>query len=136
MKDTSVNNNDDGQALRQPTLRVTPMPSDTNAAGNIFGGWLMSQVDIAGSVVALQRAKGRVVTISVNAFQFYKPVLVGDIVSFYGDIDRVGNTSITVNIEVYASRHSPTDLSNKVADATLTYVAIDENRNKRTLPPE
>ena len=120
----------------QPVLRVIPMPGDTNAAGNIFGGWLMSQADLAGSVVAMQRARGTVVTVAVNAFQFYKPVRVGDIVTLYGTVTRVGNTSITVEIVVFASHVSQTDLSNKVADATITYVSIDENRNKRPVPPE
>ncbi|KAF0191863.1 MAG: acyl-CoA thioesterase YciA [Gammaproteobacteria bacterium] len=122
--------------IPQPVLRVIPMPSDTNAAGNIFGGWLMSQADLAGSVVAMQRASGRVVTVAVNTFQFYKPVLVGDIVTIYGSVTHVGTTSVTVEITIFASHVSPTDRSNKVADATLTYVAIDENFNKRTIPPE
>lgn len=120
----------------QPTLRVMPMPSDTNAAGNIFGGWLMSQVDIAGSIVAIQRARGRVVTVAVNGFQFYKPVHVGDIVSIYATVARTGTTSVTVDISVYTTHVSESGISNKVADASLTYVAIDEARNKRALPPE
>lgn len=122
--------------IPQPVLRVIPMPSDTNAAGNIFGGWLMSQADLAGSVVAMQRAGGRVVTVAVNSFQFYKPVLVGDIVTVYGSVTHVGTTSIAVEIRIFASHVSPTDRTNKVAEATLTYVAIDENRNKRAVPAE
>jgi acyl-CoA thioesterase YciA len=128
---------DGGNSLPgQPTLRVMPMPSDTNAAGNIFGGWLMSQVDIAGSIIAIQRARGRVVTVAVNEFQFYKPVHVGDIVSIYADITHVGITSITVKVIVYTTHVSETGISNKVADATLTYVAIDERLNKRPVPPD
>ena len=127
---------DENSLPGQPTLRVMPMPSDTNAAGNIFGGWLMSQVDIAGSIVAIQRARGRVVTVAVNEFQFYKPVHVGDIVSIYADITHVGTTSITVKVIVYTTHVSETGISNKVADATLTYVAIDECLNKRPVPPD
>ena len=127
---------DENSLPGQPTLRVMPMPSDTNAAGNIFGGWLMSQVDIAGSIVAIQRARGRVVTVAVNEFQFYKPVHVGDIVSIYADITHVGTTSITVKVIVHTTHVSETGISNKVADATLTYVAIDECLNKRPVPPD
>ena len=127
---------DENSLPGQPTLRVMPMPSDTNAAGNIFGGWLMSQVDIAGSIVAIQRARGRVVTVAVNEFQFYKPVHVGDIVSIYADITHVGTTSITVKVIVYTTHVSETGISNKAADATLTYVAIDECLNKRPVPPD
>lgn len=122
--------------IPQPVLRVIPMPSDTNAAGSIFGGWLMSQADLAGSVVAMQRARGQVVTVAVNTFQFYKPVLVGDIVTFEGAVTRVGTTSITVDITVFASHVSPTDRSRKVAEATITYVAVDAQHQKRTVPAE
>ena len=125
---------------RHPTLRVVPMPADTNAAGNIFGGWLMSQTDIAGSIEAIRRARGAVTTVAVNAFRFHKPVYVGDVVSLYAELVRVGNTSITVEVQVYAERsvyHSGgTEAVEKVADATLTYVAIDANYHKRPVPPE
>lgn len=120
---------------RQPTLRLVAMPTDTNAHGDIFGGWLMSQVDIAGSIVAYRRAGGRVVTVAVNAFQFLRPVYVGDLVSGYAEVVRVGRTSITVAVEVYVDRDRGTARREKVAEATLTYVAIDENRLPRPLPP-
>jgi len=110
------------------------MPSDTNAAGDIFGGWLMGQVDIAGSIVAIQRAQGRVVTVAVNRFQFYQPVFVGDLVSCYAEVIDTGHTSISVAVDVYASRQRQLQRSVKVASAQLTYVAVDENREKRTLP--
>ena len=122
----------------QPTLRLVPMPADTNAAGDIFGGWIMAQVDIAGSIVAGRRAKGRIVTVAVNSFYFKKPVFVSDVVSFYAKIIKTGATSITVDVKVSAERgwRSP-DPGERVlvTDATLTYVAIDENRRKRSLPP-
>ena len=125
---------------RHTTLRVVPMPADTNAAGNIFGGWLMSQVDIAGSVVAIRRAQGPVTTVAVNAFRFHKPVYVGDVVSLYAEVVRVGTTSITVEVVVYVERGlrgamiaGPVET---VAEATLTYVAIDAQYRKRAVPPE
>src|SRR6267143_4421005 len=87
---------------KQPALRVVPMPSDANYTGDIFGGWIMSQVDVAGSIPALRLARGRIATVAVNSFTFKQPVLIGDLVSFYADIVRVGRTSITVDVEVYA----------------------------------
>ena len=120
----------------EPVLRVVPMPGDANQHGDIFGGWIMAQVDIAGGVTAARRARGRVATIAVNAFQFKQAVLIGDLPSFYADIVRVGTTSITVNVEVYAQRR-PTDLQVvKVTEATLTYVATGEDRRPRAVPPE
>ena len=118
-------------ADKHPTIRVLPMPADTNAAGDIFGGWLMSQVDIAGSIVAHRRAKGRTVTIAVNEFRFLKPVFVGDLVSLYAEIIHVGNTSIRVMIEAYAERQRGTEECHRVAEAEITYVAIDENGKPR-----
>ncbi len=91
-------------AGKDPTLRVVPMPADANPTGDIFGGWIMSQVDIAGSIPAMRLARGRVATVAVNSFVFKKPVFVGDLVSFYAEVVRVGRTSITVNVEVYAQR--------------------------------
>src|SRR5687768_2269809 len=87
-----------------PTLRLVPMPKDTNAAGDIFGGWIMSWVDVAGAIAASRRANGRIATVAVNAFQFKKPVYVSDIVSFYARVERVGATSITIDVRVYAQR--------------------------------
>jgi len=116
------------------------MPADTNAAGNVFGGWLMSQVDIAGSIVAIRRAQGPVTTVAVNAFRFLKPVYVGDVVSFYTEITRVGTTSITVDVQVHVERglRSTTTVGfeEKVAEATITYVAIDMQHRKRAVPAE
>jgi acyl-CoA thioesterase YciA len=118
---------------REPTTRVVPMPADTNAAGDIFGGWIMAQVDLAGAIVAIRRARGRVVTIAVNEFQFHEPVFVGDVISCYAEVRKTGKTSITVFVEVYAQRGRLEDCI-KVTEATLTYVAVDENRQKRALP--
>jgi acyl-CoA thioesterase YciA len=121
---------------RQPALRVVPMPSDANQNGDIFGGWVMSQVDIAGSVPAARRARGRVATVAVNSFVFREPVMIGDLVSFYADITREGRTSITVAVEVYAQRN-PTDvICVKVTEASLTYVAVGADRRPRELPLE
>jgi acyl-CoA thioesterase YciA len=120
----------------QPALRVVPMPHDANYHGDIFGGWIMSQVDIAGSVPASRRARGRIATVAVNSFVFKQPVLIGDLVSFYARISRVGRTSITVDVEVFAQRN-PTDvLCVKVTEASLTYVAVGPDRRPRELPPE
>jgi acyl-CoA thioesterase YciA len=120
---------------KDPVLRVVPMPADANQHGDIFGGWIMAQVDIAGGVLAARHARGRVATIAVNSFQFKQPVFIGDVLSFYADIVRVGNTSITVNVEVYAQRN-PTDIETvKVTEATLTYVATGPDRRPRPVPP-
>jgi acyl-CoA thioesterase YciA len=120
----------------EPALRVVPMPADANQHGDIFGGWVMSQVDVAGSIPASRRARGRVATIAVNSFVFREPVLIGDVVSFYAQITREGRTSITVAVEVYAQRN-PTDvICVKVTEASLTYVAVGADRRPRTLPVE
>lgn len=121
---------------RQPTLRAIAMPADVNAAGNIFGGWVMAQVDLAGSIAAVRRARGRVATVAVNAFQFKHPISVGDVVSFYTEILRVGRTSITVDVAVYAERDPTSPVVVKVTEAALTYVALDANGMKREVPPE
>ena len=121
---------------KQPTLRLMTMPSDMNPNGDIFGGWVMSQLDIAGGVAAMRRARGRVTTVAVNAFQFKQPISIGDIVSFYTDIVKVGRTSITLSVEVYAERNYFKPITVKVTEATLTYVAIDVSGNKREVPPE
>jgi len=126
-------------ANEEPVLRVVPRPSDVNPAGDIFGGWIMSQVDIAGSIPALRRARGRIATVAVNAFTFKKPVYVADLVSFYAKVIKVGSTSITVDVQVYAERgwrgSNPGEIV-LVTDAVLTYVAIDARGGKRVLPPE
>lgn len=121
---------------RQPTLRVVAMPSDCNYTGDVFGGWIMAQVDIAGSIPALHRARGRVATVAVNSFLFKQPLLMGDIVSFYARIEKVGRTSITVDVEVYAQRDPEKPVCVRVTEAKLTYVAIDENRRPRVVPKE
>ena len=121
---------------KQPALRVVPMPSDANFVGDIFGGWIMSQLDIAGSIPAMRRARGRVATVAVNAFSFKQPVFIGDLVSLYADIVRIGRTSITVDVEVFAQRHPLKNECVKVTEATLTYVAVDDNRKPRVVPPE
>jgi acyl-CoA thioesterase YciA len=116
---------------REPVLRVVPMPADANSTGDIFGGWIMSQVDIAGSIPALRLAKGRVATVAVNSFVFKQSVLIGDLVSFYAKVVKVGRTSITVDVEVWAQRGVPEEVTVKVTEATLTYVAVDRNRRPR-----
>jgi len=119
---------------KQPTTRVLAMPKDTNAAGDIFGGWIMSQVDIAASISAYRRAQGRVATVAVNEFQFHKPVYVGDLISCYADVVRVGKTSLTVFVEVYAERSRGVEECVKVTEASLTFVAVDEEGQKRLVP--
>jgi acyl-CoA thioesterase YciA len=130
----------DGESVklpdREPTLRVVPMPADANQYGDIFGGWIMSQVDVAGSVPAARRARGRTATVAVNSFVFKQPVLVGDLVSFYAKITRIGRTSITVDVEVYAQRNPDDVICVKVTEASLTYVAVGTDRRARVLPPE
>ena len=119
---------------RQLVMRVMPMPADANGTGDIFGGWIMAQVDLAGAVLPARIAKGRIATVAVNQFVFKQPVSVGDLLSFYARIERVGRTSITVNVEVYAER-DPADLHVvKVTEANLTYVAIDGTGKPRTIP--
>lgn len=117
-------------------IRVMAMPADTNASGDIFGGWLMSQMDIAGSVIARRLSRGRTVTVAVDSFQFKKPVFVGDVISCYAAITRVGNTSITVHVKAFADRHGPSYEHIQVTEADLTYVAVDENRRPRPIPKD
>lgn len=119
---------------KQPMLRVMPMPADVNANGDVFGGWIMSQVDVAGAIAAMHRARGRVVTVSVDSFVFKQAVSVGDIVSFYAEVTATGRTSIKVRVEVYAERNPMSPITVKVTDATLTYVAINQQGEKRELP--
>ena len=122
-------------AGKMPELRMMPAPSDANVYGDVFGGWIMAQVDIAGSLPATRRANGRVATIAVNSFIFKNPVFVGDLLSFYAEIVKVGNTSITVNVEVYAERNRLQACIVKVTEATLIYVATDSDRKPRKVPP-
>jgi acyl-CoA thioesterase YciA len=120
-------------AGKEPTIRVIPMPADSNHTGDIFGGWIMAQVDLAGAVPAMRVARGRVATIAVNSFVFKQPVFIGDIVSFYAEVVRVGRTSITVSVEVYAQHRSAADAGVKVTEAVLTYVAVDDERKPRVV---
>ncbi len=118
-----------------PTLRVIPMPKDSNASGDVFGGWMMAQVDLAGSVVAVGHAQGRVVTVAVNELVFVAPVLVGDLCSFFASIVHVGKSSMRVAIDVYANRRLHPEHIDQVCHATLTYVAVDEDRKPRQVRP-
>ena len=120
---------------KELVLRVIPMPADCNANGDIFGGWVMSQVDLAGSVLPLRHSRGRTVTVAVNEFIFKQPVRVGDILSFYAKLVRVGSTSMTVEVDVVAERLSVQGQFIKVTEATLTYVAIDEEGQPRKVAP-
>ena len=114
-------------------LKVIPMPADCNANGDIFGGWVMAQVDLAGAVLPARLVRGRIATVAVNEFIFKQPVRVGDILSFYARIERVGNTSVRVNVQVLAERISQQGQFVKVTQATLTYVAIDGSGKPRTI---
>jgi acyl-CoA thioesterase YciA len=117
----------------QPAIRVLAMPADTNASGDIFGGWLMSQVDIAGSIEAFRHASGRIVTVAVNEFRFLQPVNVGDLISLYTRVIKIGTTSIRIHVTAFAESNRGKDECRKVAEAEITYVAIDENRQPRPI---
>jgi len=119
---------------RELVLKVIPMPADVNANGDIFGGWVMAQVDLAGSVLPARYVRGRMATVAVNQFIFKQPVKVGDILSFFAHISRVGNTSITVQVEVFAERFTTQGRYVKVTEASLTYVAIDAEGKPRPIP--
>ena len=119
---------------RELVLKVIPMPADCNANGDIFGGWVMAQVDLAGSVLPARYVQGRMATVAVNQFVFKHPVRVGDILSFFAHIERIGNTSITVQVEVYAERFRAQGQYVKVTEASLTYVAIDDQGKPRVIP--
>mgnify|MGYP000732903180 FL=1 len=117
-------------------LKVIPMPADCNANGDIFGGWVMAQVDLAGAVLPARHARGRFATVAVNEFIFKQPVRVGDILSFFSRVVKLGNTSITVSVEVFAERWNEQGQYIKVTDATLTYVAIDKDGKPRVIPKD
>ena len=119
---------------KELVLKVIPMPADTNGNGDIFGGWVMAQVDLAGSVLPARYIQGRMATVAVNEFIFKQPVRVGDILSFFSSITRVGNTSVTVEVEVYAERFTDQGRYVKVTEARLTYVAIDDQGRPRPVP--
>lgn len=120
---------------KELVLKVIPMPADCNANGDIFGGWVMAQVDLAGSVIPARYAEGRMATVAVNEFIFKQPVRVGDILSFYSELTRIGRTSMTVKVEVYAERFRSQGRYIKVTEASVTYVAIDDNGQPRPVPP-
>ena len=121
---------------RQLVMRVMPMPADANGNGDIFGGWIMAQVDVAGAVLPARIAKGRIATVAVNQFVFKQPVSISDLLSFYAKVERVGRTSVTVNVEVYAERKPGVLHVVKVTEANLTYVAIDNQGKPRPIPVE
>ncbi|HOX17857.1 MAG TPA: acyl-CoA thioesterase [Spirochaetales bacterium] len=121
----------------QPALRMVPMPADVNINGDVFGGWIMAQADVAGGITARRIAGGRLATVAVTNFLFRQPVSVGDVVSFYARIIKVGTSSITVDVEVFAERHEGERFVHvRVTEAQLVYVAIDSEGRKRPLPPE
>ena len=120
---------------KELVLKVIPMPADCNANGDIFGGWVMAQVDLAGSVIPARYAGGRMATVAVNEFIFKQPVRVGDILSFYSELTRIGRTSMTVKVEVYAERFGSQGRYIKVTEASVTYVAIDDQGQPRPVPP-
>ena len=119
---------------KELVLKVIPMPADCNANGDIFGGWVMAQVDLAGSVLPARVVNGRMATVAVNEFIFKQPVRVGDILSFFAEVKRIGTTSVTVDVEVYAERFKAQGQFVKVTEAVLTYVAIDEAGKPRPIP--
>lgn len=120
---------------RQPTVRILAMPAHTNPNGNIFGGWIMAQMDIAGGVVAMEYAGGRVATVAVTSMEFHKPVFVGDLVSCFTRIQKVGSTSITVKVEVFVQRARDGKLlADQVTEAVIVYVAVNDDGSPRKLP--
>ena len=129
-----------GASVSLPTdselvLKVIPMPGDCNANGDIFGGWVMAQVDLAGSVLPARHTGGRMATVAVKEFIFKQPVRVGDILSFYSQVTRIGRTSVTAKVEVYAERFHAQGHYVKVTEAVLTFVAIDANGKPRVISP-
>ena len=115
-------------------IRTAAMPADTNAAGDIFGGWLLAQMDIAGGITATARAQGRVVTVAVEAMKFHRPVNVGDVLCAYADLVRIGTTSLTYRVEAWVLRKAHTERREKVTEGLFTYVALDENAKPRPVP--
>lgn len=118
------------------SIRTIAMPADTNPNGQIFGGWLMSQMDLAGGTHAFQRTRGRVVTVAVDAMEFHRPVHVGDELSCYTEVIRIGNTSLSIQVEAWVRRRSLEVAQQKVTSATFVYVAIEDDGKKRPVPPE
>lgn len=116
-----------------PTMRVIAMPKDSNATGDIFGGWIVSQIDLAGAIIGAERAKGRIATVAMDGIHLMKPAFIGDILSFFAEVTKVGRTSFTVSVDVWASRLESDPV--KVAEGKVVYVALGENRKPRPLPP-
>ena len=120
---------------RELVLRVMPMPADANANGDIFGGWVLSRMDQAGGIAGVERARGRVVTVALDAMQFIRPVRVGDVLEVYTEVEHVGRTSMKIHVEAWARRFQ-THLQEKVTDATFTFVAIDDAGRPRPIPKD
>jgi acyl-CoA thioesterase YciA len=119
-----------------PVLKVIPMPSDANQYGDVFGGWTMGHIDLAGAVLGHQVARGRIATVAVNTIQFHQPVSVGDIVTFFAEVEKRGRTSLTIKVQMYAERHPANPVTVKVTEALITYVALNADGSKRELPTE
>ena len=121
-------------AERDPAIRTIAMPADANANGDIFGGWMMAQMDLAGAVMAVRRASGRVATVAVEAMAFHRPVMIGDLVSCYAEVERVGRTSMTIRIDAWVERRVG-GKAEQVTSGLFTYVAIDDKGRPRPVPP-
>jgi acyl-CoA thioesterase YciA len=132
---TDTTSNDQPPTHLVPAIRTIAMPADANSNGDIFGGWMMSQMDLAGGVAAVQRAQGRIVTVAVDAMTFHLPVNVGDLVSCYAQVTRVGRTSLTVKIDAWVQRRIGRHME-RVTSGSFTYVAVDEKGRPRQVPPE
>ena len=117
-----------------PVLKVIPMPSDANMYGDVFGGWTMGHIDLAGAVLGHKVARGRIATVAVNTIQFHQPVSIGDIVTFFAEVERRGKTSVTIKVQMYAERHPDNPVTVKVTEALITYVALNADGSKRELP--
>lgn len=115
-------------------IRTQAMPRDTNPSGDIFGGWMMAQMDVAGGITAAWRAKGRIATVAVTGMAFHRPVRVGDVLCVYAEVERTGRTSLTVPVEAWVHRRGDMDHRVKVTEGVFTYVAIDADGNKRNVP--
>jgi acyl-CoA thioesterase YciA len=129
----SSNDNSQAEPRGELTVRLIAMPGDTNANGDIFGGWVLSQMDQAGGIAGVERAQGRVVTIAVEAMTFIRPVRVGDVLCVYTEVERVGRTSMRIHIEAWAQRFR-THIREKVTDAVFTFVAVDDDGRPRPIP--
>ena len=129
------NDDDDGAPRGALTVRISAMPADTNANGDIFGGWVLSRMDQAGGIAGVERARGRVVTVAIDAMQFIRPVRVGDVLEVYTEVESIGRTSMKIHVEAWARRFQ-THMQEKVTQATFTFVAIDEAGKPRPIPRE